>query len=554
MIQLTFGLLILSAVAPTSMSEERQRGSLDLLATTTLSTRAIVVGKWLGTLRLVPFLALGPGLVALAMATADVTPPVPQPGRFPPEPSLSTVELLFGVTLLVATILIHGALIASVGVALAVWIKQQSRAIAASVVFAVMMSVGWPTLAGVGRLGGAGMMCLSPLMVAGGSAELLSDRFPGQRYLVGWTMFWDIECLVLALGLVWLTIRTFDRCLCRIPERPRRTSVLSDVVVLLAGLIGVGCLFETIVIWIPGSGRAMDFGAVASALLIAVGFLLLAVMAPLSITRTGMPQAMTWEPVAAVPDRGLFASRWWESFRLVLLLAIGPALIGLALVTVHRPVRVLQKVTKLPDGSEERIETLHPSNITYVITTDATGGQLKMRKATDAEIAARPVLPVRSRTSLLTTGFLAVLTVLAHGAAVVSLGLALGIGFRRRRRAIAATVAIFLIVTMGWPLLFLIYLYDSTHAPARPNYPPGLALASSIPAIVVLLIDHPPREDVIAQIVWWATFWDLLLILLTVIACTLAIWTLDRRARAYASPERVARNEEPVNETVLVGD
>ena len=74
LLQLIFGLLMLSAVAPMSMSEERQRGSLDLLATTTLSTPSIVIGKWLGTLRLVLLLAIGPGLVAVALATAHKTP------------------------------------------------------------------------------------------------------------------------------------------------------------------------------------------------------------------------------------------------------------------------------------------------------------------------------------------------------------------------------------------------------------------------------------------------------------------------------------------------
>ena len=45
MLQVIFGLLMLSAVAPMSMSEERQRGSLDVLAATPLSTRTIVLGN-----------------------------------------------------------------------------------------------------------------------------------------------------------------------------------------------------------------------------------------------------------------------------------------------------------------------------------------------------------------------------------------------------------------------------------------------------------------------------------------------------------------------------
>ena len=81
MLHMIFGLLMLAAIAPTSMAEERQRGSLDLLATTTLSTRAIVVGKWLGTFRLVWPITIGPGLLAVAMATARSTFLCVQPGH-----------------------------------------------------------------------------------------------------------------------------------------------------------------------------------------------------------------------------------------------------------------------------------------------------------------------------------------------------------------------------------------------------------------------------------------------------------------------------------------
>jgi ABC-type transport system involved in multi-copper enzyme maturation permease subunit len=83
--QVTFGLLILSAVAPMSMSEERQRGSLDLLAATALSTPAIIMGKWLASLRVLAFVALGPGLVGFALAAAYRSPVTipPPPGMLP---------------------------------------------------------------------------------------------------------------------------------------------------------------------------------------------------------------------------------------------------------------------------------------------------------------------------------------------------------------------------------------------------------------------------------------------------------------------------------------
>jgi hypothetical protein len=60
-LQLVLGLLMLSAVAPISLSEERQRGSLDVLNATPLSTWTIVLAKWWGTFRWLPCLRSDPG-------------------------------------------------------------------------------------------------------------------------------------------------------------------------------------------------------------------------------------------------------------------------------------------------------------------------------------------------------------------------------------------------------------------------------------------------------------------------------------------------------------
>ena len=126
-LQLIFGLLVLSAAAPTSMSEERQRGSLDLLAATTLSTPTIVLGKWLATLRQVALLAIWPGLLGFALALT-VKAPETIALRTPVEyyEELSDGALLLAACLLITTILAHGALIASVGLALAVWVAHRA--------------------------------------------------------------------------------------------------------------------------------------------------------------------------------------------------------------------------------------------------------------------------------------------------------------------------------------------------------------------------------------------------------------------------------------------
>ena len=96
-----------------------------------------MIGKWLGTFRLIWPVVIGPGLLALAMATARSPGNRFGPG-LPPDYYRRITLGTAGATaplLVVATILAHGALITSVGLALAVWVKRQSRAIA--------LSVGW---------------------------------------------------------------------------------------------------------------------------------------------------------------------------------------------------------------------------------------------------------------------------------------------------------------------------------------------------------------------------------------------------------------------------
>ncbi len=61
-------------------------------------------------------------------------------------------------------------------------------------------------------------------------------------------------------------------------------------------------------------------------------------------------------------------------------------------------------------------------------------------------------------------------------------------------------------------------------------------------------------ENMIADMVWWSTFWNALFFLLALVATALAIWALNRTSRAYPSPERDAEDGQPVIETALVSD
>jgi ABC-type transport system involved in multi-copper enzyme maturation permease subunit len=527
-LQLIFGLLMLSAAAPTSMAEERQRGSLDLLAATTLSTPTIVLGKWLGMLRQVALLAIGPGVLGLGLALSIKAPQtitLGTPARYYED--LSDGVALLGAGLLIATILVYGALIASLGLALAVWIARQSRAIALGVGLAVIVGAGWPILVGTMGLGrqGRGLACLSPVVAVFWLMGVVAE---GRRVsdVLWWITFWDIECLALSLGLLWLTVRTFDGRFDRVPDRPGRAPALANIVMVLAGLIGTGSLIGGIAAWVQGTGDFMpvvDMGVSACILAVAVGFVLLAALAASSMSPAATSPARAPVSAAAISDRKSFAIRWWEAFRLVLLLAIGPALVALEFATAPMPFRVATKVKPLAGGGSVKIET-NLEGETYVTTTD-TSGRVTSREATDAEIAeAGPAQPTMTRGALLKIAGLAIVTVVAHGATFVSLGAALGVWIRRRSRAIAASVGLVLFVTVGWPIVYLNMIGD-------PNYPRwGLVLARVLPAFGGLLFRRSDPE-VLANASAWVVHWDMMLILSAAVISGLAMLTVGRRAR-----------------------
>jgi ABC-type Na+ efflux pump permease subunit len=224
--QIMFGLLMLAAIAPTSLSEERQRGSLDVLLATPLSTRTIVYGKWLGTFRFVPLLVVCPLILTLAMATGDLSAWLARIGTAGQDnyDRLTLAERLLGVSLLASTLVANGAAIVSLGLLLATWVRRQSRAIAISVSGFVLTAIAWPILVMVLSRGGgpssvaSGVAALSPIWSAGNMADCLSIRMPGARQFFGWLIFWDLVVGAVAFVLLELTVRTFDRSFSRVPE------------------------------------------------------------------------------------------------------------------------------------------------------------------------------------------------------------------------------------------------------------------------------------------------------------------------------------------------
>jgi ABC-type Na+ efflux pump permease subunit len=203
------GLLMLSVSAATSLAEERQRGSLDVLMATPMPTRSIVWGKWWGTFRLVPRLLILPSLLTGAMSFYT--------GHF------------WGAALMAALVLAYGAAITSLGLALAIWIPRMGRAVGLTVGLYATMCIGWIPLSFAlfgDRAGGTGIGVAtgSPLMGVGVYSLVLSGDAPPHELVnqTIWTIFWTLAYGGVALALLLASLATFNHCLGRAEDASNR--------------------------------------------------------------------------------------------------------------------------------------------------------------------------------------------------------------------------------------------------------------------------------------------------------------------------------------------
>lgn len=234
------GLLLVSLSAPTALAEERARGSLDVLMTTPLSTASIVLAKWWGAYRVVPKLALLPAFGAALLALT--VPEVVTTGRMGPGSPLPVTpfDRIAAVVFPVAWVFAQGAVVTSVGLALATWIPRLGRAVAVSVSGYVVVSVVWMMSLEMG----VAEWCLTcfgfpeevdnevSILIALGSVSpnpfggqfvpgfVLSNSFGVERMV-----FWLSQTVLLAMTagfaawLLGLTILTFEPCLGRVTAR-----------------------------------------------------------------------------------------------------------------------------------------------------------------------------------------------------------------------------------------------------------------------------------------------------------------------------------------------
>jgi ABC-type transport system involved in multi-copper enzyme maturation permease subunit len=304
--QVFAGLLLLSVTASASLAEERARGSLDLMMTTSLSTRQIVLGKWLGTYRAVPLLAVLPAVVVAGL----------------------TFDRPYGwidVLRIVVYMACAGAAVTSLGLAIATWVTRVGRAVAASVSTYVALAAGWffvVLLISRGPSHGDGLMMGSPFAWALMVTWRAGEPFRAPPVIAVWATIWTVFLLAGAVALLVATLISFDRQLGRAEgpilrlmhgnltprERFLRLSFLA--VAIIAAVIAM--LSD------PGDG----VGFAINGTLVSVGLLVAAVGAALSCGRLLDPAGPAPPLWAGQSNLRIVLATWLGSLRVVAVVAM----------------------------------------------------------------------------------------------------------------------------------------------------------------------------------------------------------------------------------------
>ena len=259
-LQSVLGLMLLTVQAPTALGEERVRGSLDVLMTAPISTRAIVWGKWMGTYRLALGLAILPGLAAavIAATSPDVSPRFRAALARPSVVPLGLADRVVAPVLIVAELLAWGAAFTSLGLLLATWTPRIGRAIGISLAVFLLLSFGWMFLAalvimpalhtwlyarynmqGITMLQiDQGLIALSPVAAPITTIQALDNGGAGRWQFWLIMSCWCLLACGLAGAMYWIALRSFDRQLGRMPETSQ-----SDEATEPPGLVAVaaGC-------------------------------------------------------------------------------------------------------------------------------------------------------------------------------------------------------------------------------------------------------------------------------------------------------------------------
>jgi ABC-type transport system involved in multi-copper enzyme maturation permease subunit len=306
-LQIFTGLLMLSVTASASLAEERARGSLDLLMTTMLSTRQIVLGKWLGAYRAVPLLAVLPALVVFGFVND-------RPDRWK------------HALLLIVYVLTAGAAITSLGLAMATWVPRVGRAVAATVSIYVAIAVGWlfavEMVVHRPSLTADGLMMVSPFVWALMVTLRGTETGIAPQVIEVWAVIWIVILLASAAALFLAALMSFDRQLGRL-EGP--------VLRLLHGdfthrqrLLGLSCVAGAFIAAAVAMLSAPDslLGFLLNGALVSIGVLLAALAAAISCGPALSPGGRARAFYAGQSPLRIVMARWLGAGRLVGLVAI----------------------------------------------------------------------------------------------------------------------------------------------------------------------------------------------------------------------------------------
>ena len=239
-VQSVLGLMLLSVQGPTALGEERIRGSLDILMAAPISTRAIVWGKWMGTYRVVLWLAVLPGLAAAVIAATcpDVSPRVGAVlARIPVGP-VGPVDRVLAPALVVVELLSWGAAFTSLGLLLATWTPRVGRTVGISVAVFLLLSFGWIFLVGIVIQPALhtwlfvrfniedidliwidqGLMAFSPVVAPTSTVSALDITYARRWQFWAIMSFWCLLAWAAAGAMYWMALRSFDRRLGRMRE------------------------------------------------------------------------------------------------------------------------------------------------------------------------------------------------------------------------------------------------------------------------------------------------------------------------------------------------
>ena len=230
--QVAIGMLLLSVTAATSLAEERARGSLELLLSTPLSTRQIVVGKWLGAFRIVPLLAILPAFVIWA------------------EDYAADIRRWWLAPLMIAFVLCAGAAITSLGLAMATRFSGVGRAVGSTVAIYVLVAVGWVALAALlyGRLSQrlilASPICWALFVTMEATHERMSQQLDAD-------VFWIIIYGLCAAGVLLATLTSFDRRLGRIDDVMNWMCLPSRILRIVTASYFIGAFSFIFILYLP---------------------------------------------------------------------------------------------------------------------------------------------------------------------------------------------------------------------------------------------------------------------------------------------------------------